>query len=208
MQLRFQTGLTGEQYVSAKAWRDARLDRCPLHDRPGSCSFARHGTYRRNTPPGALIARWYCPQSHTTFSLLPDCLAARLPGTLQDLETVVAHVERASSLIQAADQVRDYEVTLPSALRWLRRRVRLVRQVLRSVIGLLPQHLAGCRPQLTACRQRLDTDAVLVALRSLAAPWLPVLPAPLGLRPHRRRPGHPTSVDQHRQGPVCRAPPP
>ena len=50
--------------------------------RTSACSFARHGTYMRKTPRGTRVARWYCPQSRTTFSLLPDCLAARLPGTL------------------------------------------------------------------------------------------------------------------------------
>ena len=38
------------------------------------------------------------PESHTTFSLLPDCLAARLPGELDTLEAVVAHAEQAPSL--------------------------------------------------------------------------------------------------------------
>ena len=33
----------------------------------GGCSLARHGTYARKTPRGARIARWYCPESHTTF---------------------------------------------------------------------------------------------------------------------------------------------
>ena len=80
--------------------------------------------------------------------------------------------------------MRRDRIELPGAVRWLRRRVRLVPQVLRRVIGLLPQHLAGCRPELSACRKRLGSDAVLVALRSLADPWLAVLPAPLGFRPH------------------------
>ena len=71
--------------------------------------------------------------------------------------------------MQAADQVRRHGIELPGAMRWLRRRVLLVQQALRVVIGLLPQHLAGCRAELTACRQRLDSQAVLVALRSLAA---------------------------------------
>ena len=207
MQLRYQTGLTGEQYVSTEAWRHARLDRCPNHPRPGSCSLARHGTYLRKRPAGVLIARWYCPQSHTTFSLLPDCLAARLSGTLRELEAVVVHAEQAASLMQAADQVRRDDITLPGAMRWLGRRVRLVRQALRAVIGLLPQHLAGCRAELTACRQRLDSEAALVALRSLAAPWLPALPAPLGFRLHRSEPCHPTSAAQQHLGPVPRAPP-
>ena len=90
VQLRYPTEHTGEQYVSAEAWSAARLPRCPNHPH-GGCSFARHGTYRRKTPAGTLIARWYCPESHTTFSLLPDCLAARLPGTLDEMEAVVAY---------------------------------------------------------------------------------------------------------------------
>ena len=73
--------------VRAQAWRDASLERCPNHPH-GGCSFARHGTYARKTPRGTRIARWYCPESHTTFSLLPDCLAARLPGTLDEVEQV------------------------------------------------------------------------------------------------------------------------
>ncbi|MCH7766403.1 MAG: polyprenyl synthetase family protein [Acidobacteria bacterium] len=32
------------------------------------------------SPPGARIARWYCRREPCTFSLLPDCLAARLCG--------------------------------------------------------------------------------------------------------------------------------
>ena len=43
----------------------------------------------------AQIARWYCRESHTTFSLLPDCLAARLLGELDEVEEVVAHAEQA-----------------------------------------------------------------------------------------------------------------
>lgn len=75
MQLRYQTGLTSEQYVSDEAWREARLDRCPNHP-GGGCSFARHGVYERRTPAGTLIARWYCRESHETFSLLPGGAAA------------------------------------------------------------------------------------------------------------------------------------
>ena len=84
VQLRYETGLTGEQYVTAQAWRDARLERCPNHPH-GGCSLARHGTYARKTPPGAKVPRWYCRESHTTISLLADCLAARLAGTLDAL---------------------------------------------------------------------------------------------------------------------------
>ena len=182
MQLRYQTGLTGEQYVSAEAWRAATLAACPNHP-DGGCSFARHGTYERRTPAGTLIARWYCRESHQTFSLLPDCLAARLPGTLRMLEEVVVHAEQAPSLMQASDEIRRDEVRLPGAMRWVRRRVILVQHVLRLAIGLLPQQLAGCRAEITACRARLGTDAVLVRLRSMADRWLATLAAPLGFHP-------------------------
>lgn len=201
MQLRFQTGLTGEQYVSEQAWHEARLDRCPNHP-DGGCSFARHGTYERRTPAGTLIARWYCRESHQTFSLLPDCLAARLPGTLRRLEEVVAHAEQASSLMKAADEIRRDGVQLAGAMRWVRRRVRLVQHVLRLVIGLLPQQLAGCRAEITACRQRLGTEAVLVSLRSLTERWLSDLAAPLGFRPHGIVEGNPDFARQQHPGPV------
>ena len=88
LQLRFRTGLSGERYVKTRGWRRATLARCPNHPH-GDCPLARHGTYARKTPPGTRIARWHCPESHTTFSLLPDCLAARLPGTLAELEARV-----------------------------------------------------------------------------------------------------------------------
>ena len=106
MQLRYETGLTGEEYVRAEAWRAASLEQCPNHPH-GGCSLARHGTYTRKTLRGTRIARWYCPESHTTISLLPDCLAARLPGTVDELEAVVAHAEQATSLGAAADEVPD-----------------------------------------------------------------------------------------------------
>ena len=200
MQLRYETGLTGEQYVSAEAWRDARLDRCPNHPH-GGCSLARHGTYARKTPRGAQIARWYCRDSHTTFSLLPDCLAARLPGELDTLEAVVAHAEFAPSLAAAADEVRRDTVELPGAMRWVERRVRLVHHVLTIVIGLLPEPLARCIAEMGAVRTRLETETALRALRTLAAEQLPVLPAPLGFRPHRLYTTNRNRALQHKMGP-------
>ena len=49
-------------------------------------------------------------------------------------------------LAVAADALRRDPVTLPSAIRWVRRRVRLVRPLLTIVVGLLPQSLLGCVP--------------------------------------------------------------
>jgi hypothetical protein len=76
VQLRHHTRYTSERYVTEKAWRQASLNRCPRHAR-GGCRFARHGSYPRSEPVGMRVARWYCPDAHETFSLLPDCLAAR-----------------------------------------------------------------------------------------------------------------------------------
>ena len=118
----------------------------------GGCLLARHGTYARKTPAGTQIAGWYCRESYTTFHLLPDCLAARLPGTLSELEAVVAEAEHARSLMAVADQVRRDAVELPGAMRWVRRRVRLVHHAVRLVIGLLPLQLSGCQAEITACR--------------------------------------------------------
>ena len=147
------------------------------------------------------IARWYCPESHTTFSRLPDCLAARFPGELDDLEAVVAHAEQAQSLAAAANELRRDAVELPGAMRWVARRVRLVHHVLTIVIGLLPEQLARCIAEMGAVRTRLETDTALRALRALVAAQLPVLPAPLGFRPHRLGTTNRNPASQHNMGP-------
>ena len=199
MQLRFKTGHTSEQYVRRQAWRDARLPRCPLHPR-GGCGFARHGSYERRRPAGARIARWYCPQGHCTFSLLPDCLAARLPGTLAELEAVVYAVEQAVSLEAAADRLRG-DIDLPGAIRWTRRRVQGVHGALTVLRGLLPEHFASCPATVSAFRVRLELEVVLPELRELAAHTLHALPAPLGLRARRFAGGESASPVQHTVGP-------
>ena len=125
------------------------------------------------------------PKSHTTFSLLSHCLAARLPGTLDTLEAVVAHAEQAPSLSAAADALRPEPVELPGAMRWVGRRVRLFHHVLTLVIGLLPEQLARCVVEVGAVRARFETDTALRVLRTLTAAQLRALPAPLGLHPHR-----------------------
>ena len=197
-------GGTGEEYVRAEAWRDARLERCPNHPH-GGCSVGGHGTYARKTPRGAKIARWYCRESHTTISLLPDCLAARLPGTLDALEAVVVAAEEAGSQEEAANEVRcpsdDDAIELPGALRWLRRRVDLVYDALARVIGLIPDKLAGCAATMSAVRERLKSDSALMTLRGLVAGQLRTLPAPLGFQPHGIDVGSRKSAFQQRVGP-------
>lgn len=141
-----------------------------------------------------------CPQSHLTFSALPDCLAARLPGTLGELEEIVAAAEQAPSLEAVANALRPDAIELPGALRWLRRRVLRVHQCLVVVIGLLPDHLAGCAATVTHLRQRLGHEAVLMALRTLAAGQLSHLPAPLGFSPPATACGDPTRAYQQPRG--------
>jgi hypothetical protein len=200
VQLRFETGLTGADYVTREGWREARLSRCPLHAR-GGCGFARHGTYERKTPAGTLIARWYCPQGHRTFSLLPDHLAARFPGTLSEIERVVVTVEQAASLETAADTLRSDPVSLPSAVRWARRRVGPVRSLLTIVVGLFPQCLLGCAPTIGALRARLSCTQVLMWLRAHAHLHLQALARPLGFQHPSYAGGEYQSEIQQRMGP-------
>jgi hypothetical protein len=129
-----------------------------------------------------LIARWYCRQGHDTFSLLPDCLAARLPGTLAELEALVSGVEQARSLEAACTDLR-LEIELPGVLRWVRRRVQAVHATLHLLKGILPELFEGCEPTLGAFAARLGVDDVLVRLRQIPVRYLAFLPAPLGLCP-------------------------
>ncbi len=199
VQVRYDCGLTGEDYVTQQAWRHASLTRCPLHPK-GGCGFTRHGTYERLSPPGALIARWYCRQGHSTISLLPDCLAARLPGTLVELETVVLQVEQARSLEAACADLRP-EIHLPGVLRWVRRRAQAIQAILILLKGLMPACFGRCEPTLQSFIRRLGTDPVLPALRSMAAPYLHVLPAPLGFCHPARQCGGANRRSQQPMGP-------
>ena len=199
VQVRFECGLTGEEYVTQQAWRNASLPVCPLHPR-GGCSYTRHGTYERLSPPGTRIARWYCPQGHCTISLLPDCLAARLPGTLVELEALLVQVEQASSLAEACTDLRP-EIELPGVVRWVRRRVQAVYSTLILLKGLMPAVFQACEPTRQSFACHLGVDPVLPALRSIAAPWLSSLPPPLGLRPRQRHPDPANDRHQHSVGP-------
>jgi hypothetical protein len=135
VQLRDPSPLTSEAYVAQQAWRHARLTQCPRHP-AGGCGFARHGTYARRRPAGMRIARHYCPTAQETFSLLPDCLASRFPGARSTpSKRVVAQVESARSIEAAADALRP-DIVLPSAVRWVRRRLTLVRATLLAVVTL------------------------------------------------------------------------
>ena len=198
VQLRYACEHTGAEYVRQRAWLNASLPRCPLHPQ-GGCGFSRHGTYARVSPPGTLVARWYCPTGRRTFSLLPDCLAARLTGTLAEVESVVRAAEQAPSLEGTCATLR-LDIELPGALRWVARRVRAVHASLQVLKGLLPEVFGGCAATLTAFGERLGVSAVLVALRGIAEPLLARLPKPLGFHPRPQPGGGRHGARQHPVG--------
>ena len=108
VQVRYDCGLTGEEYVTQQAWRHASLTRCPLHPK-GGCGFARHGTYERLSPPGTLIARWYCPRGHR------DCPLNSLRFREENLDRNLAPVEHVIDLA-AARQLTPAQVALGQVL--------------------------------------------------------------------------------------------
>ena len=191
MQIRYATNLSAEQYVEQKAWQAATLNQCPLHPQ-GGCAFCKNGTYRRKFPHGTKIARWYCPDGHMSFSLLPDCLAAHLSGSLMQIEDILTEVENSPSQEAAADHIR-IDILLPGALRWIRRRIFLVKASLSMLIQLLPGLFADCHPSILCFQSVLNVDYVLPQLRQVASSYLSVLPPPLGFRPL------PESKKTHRQ---------
>ena len=105
------------------------------------------------------MSRWYCRDAHVTFSLLPDCLAARLGGSLDEAEQIVLEVERSRSLEAAAAVVRP-DIELPGAMRWVRRRVLGVRAALLALVTLMPGRF-GMVAQVSAVRSVLGSERAL-----------------------------------------------
>lgn len=198
VQVRFASELTSEEYVSQRAWRKASLDGCPLHP-SGGCGVARHGTYERLEPPGTRIARWYCRKGQTTFSLLPDCLASHLSGSLSQLEADMDAVEHAPSVEKAAGALRS--IGLPGAVKWTWRRLGMIGGLLTTLIGLMPERFASCAPTLASFGAALDATDVLVTLRAVCAAHLAHLPTPLGFAHRKKRGPARRSRDQQRTGP-------
>jgi hypothetical protein len=181
-----ETTLTFEQYVTSRNWEHATLKACPLCP-PGTCHLHRLGVYMRKVPAVAYVARYYCPEQHTTFGLLPDFYASRVPGTLDDIEQMAEAVEVGGGVEPTVEQLRPGEasdaVTLSAAVAWIRRRVAWVRALLVTVAGLFPEVFAGVGPSVRAFRERLGASRLLVALRAICAPHLYALHPPLGLNP-------------------------
>lgn len=137
------------------------------------------------------VARFWCPKQGESISLLPSFLAARVSGTLDELEAVLVAVEEAPTFAAAVDAVLpgDVEdaVELPSAERWVRRRTRWGTALLRVVMTLMPADFVGVRPTLCAVREHLGTTRALVALRELVSRHLHAVAAPLGFAHRARR---------------------
>jgi hypothetical protein len=172
-----------DRYVADRAWERAIVDECPF-DPGGGCGLVRHGSYRRVHPAGVRVARFFCPVQGETLSLLPAFLAARLRGTLDELQAVVEAVEAAPSVAAAAEALRPADderaVTSISAVRWVRRRVRSVMAALLALVTLVAE-LSGCTPTLSAIGAQLGVERVLVALRQLGRAHVGALSPPLGL---------------------------
>jgi len=183
MQIRYSEQLTEEEYREQEGWKKIQLACCPFHPE-GGCGLSRHGTYSRKFPEYCLVARWYCPAQHCTISLLPDFFASHLPGTLDAVEHVVNVADQAPSQEMAAEILRP-EITLPSALRWLRRRKKYVQEILNILTGLL---CTGCPAALPSFREKYGVQSVLRHLRSLCEEHLQSLPPIIGFGPrHCRR---------------------
>jgi len=133
-----------------------------------------------------------------TFSALPDCMAARVVGSLDEVEQVAVAAE--SKGIEAAAQDLRPEIDLPGVMRWVRRRRDTVRAALLALITALPGRLGGVA-RVQAVRAVLETDRALVVLREIGADHLHALSYPLGFFRHRRLRAERDLVTQHETGP-------
>ena len=182
VQMRFVTSLTDEEYVSQRAWNDVQARPCPWC-KPGTCQLAPHGFYARVKPKGAWIRRFICRRQGRTVSLLPDCLAAHVTGSLEELEAAVAQAGEAATRAAAGAQARPPgECSLASAQRWLQRRMGWVEALLVTVKGLCPERFAGVDATLAGFGQQLDSGSVLRSLREVAEQHLQELLIPVGFR--------------------------
>lgn len=149
-------------------------------------------------PAGVRVARLLCAASGRTISLLPECLAAGVKGSLEAIEdTVDAANRRVGSLAQHGAELRPVAESaldadhVAGAVKWVRRRLGFVEAALCVARHLLPEKLAGCPLTLNAFRAALGVTRVLVALRRLLAARLAEVPRPVGLTPHELGPDPP-----------------
>lgn len=164
----------------------AKPDHCPLHPY-GDCGLVRHGYYPRKIPNYCFIARYLCPLAKVTIGLIPDFFCSRFPGTLDEVEEAVNVANNCASQEEAAEKLRS-EITLTSALRWLRRRIKYVKDTLTIVTGLFQLE---CYPSLENFRCHFASRKILVTLRGAAVHFLQSLPPVVGFG-HRLKKRYPT----------------
>ena len=146
VQMRLATSLTDEDY--ARVWLTVQAPHF------GWCKasphrLARHGFYPRVKPRGAWIRRFICRRQGRTVSCLPDCFAAWVKGSLEELEEPLRAALLAVTQTAATEQARPPgECSLASAQRWLRQRQQWVRVALVTVKGLYPERFEGVLPSL------------------------------------------------------------
>lgn len=202
MQILFETRMTSEQYVSEQGWEGATLLSCPVHP-SGGCGIRAHGSYRRKTPAGLRVARFYCAEGHVTISLLPEFMAASFSGQLSEFEQAARAVEQAPSVVAAAQQLRPELNDERSAARWLRRRLSALKSGLSSLVTSVPE-LFGVAPTLSDVAAILAAAAgqVLIAARSKAASLLGRMATPLGFRHRSAVSTNSGESMQHAMGPA------
>ena len=117
--------------------------------------------------------------SHGPRNLQPPALSSRqsFPGEL-DASRTCGRARRAARSIETAADVLRPDIVLPSAVRWVRRRLTPVRATLLAVVTLLPDSFGG-RP-LGAVRAALARPSRHWSPCGRADALLPVLPRPLG----------------------------
>lgn len=190
MQILDRKACAAEAYVAQRQWERTVLCSCPFHPE-GGCGLERLGSYPRVAPAGARVARFWCPQERASISVLPAFLAARLVGTLDEVEAVVDTVTETGSVSAAAEAVHPADAPTPlsyeAAIASVRRRARALHAVLLAAITLLPSRFAGLVPTLASFRERLGVSRVLVTLRTLSEPIIAALPVPLGVRRRSNR---------------------
>jgi hypothetical protein len=202
MQILFETRMTSEQYVSEQGWLGATLLSCPVHP-SGGCGIRAHGSYRRKTPTGLRVARFYCAEGHVTISLLPEFMAASFSGLLSEVEQAARVAEQAPSVAAAAQQLRPELGDERSAARWLRRRLSALKSGLTALVTSVPE-LFGVAPTLSAVAARLAAaaDRVLVEARLRATTLLDRIATPLGFRHRSLVSTNNAESMQHTMGPA------
>jgi hypothetical protein len=111
---------------------------------------------------------------------------------------VIDAVENAPSQEAAVRELR-IDVGFIGVLRWIRRRLFLIRTSLRILTKLFPV-LQDCRPSISSFRAALGVEYVLPALRMSAGPYLYILPPPVGFGPRPQRKKGKKPPFQHKTG--------